>query len=416
MSFMKQSFLFILLCLGGNAFSAGKEIQLFFQTLEGESFSFQVDDFITMKELYKTVKVNLELKINGREITLIYAGNKLPNDDTKIEKYSLGEQTTIHVVFEKKVNPEELMPRLNIYIKELQDSVSSLRDEKAALEEKIAGLKKQNSFSQAENKELIERIRNLEQDLSLMKGVESELRKKIDEQFRLMKRIAVFHKEENETSRRKIAELNEQMSILNERIKKILNAAERKDQNRRQQLSQVKKALAEANINGDELATTVAALSLRNAEVEAHNKKQDSTLAAVRKKDLLRILRTSSNENPEHRADVKEDLALWPEAARAEVEEASKKISHFIRYHKLRKSLGRAKNIFEDSKKPNRELSKMREILKALDPSQLEVQESMERLFRSLEDIRISNSNKYEEAKAAREEAIKRFVCAAFRR
>jgi chromosome segregation ATPase len=405
---MKQSFLFILLCLGGNAFS----INLYFKTLEGNDYNLDVEPSSTLDELKTLLEKKLERRKEG--FRLIYSGKALTNNEETIKGLNLTKDTTIHIVFTetttapKKVNPEELMLKLTTYLKDLEDSVESLGDEKAALEEKIAGLKKENSFSQAENKELRKRIRNLEKALSSMKGVELKLRRKIDEQVRLMKVIAVFHKEKNETSRREIAELEKSLEEAQLKFDRVKKTCENK-------LKEYRSKLAKANINVHELATTVAALFLRNVEVEAENKELASALAAVRKKDLLRILRTSSNKNPEHRADVKEDLALWPEAARAEVEEASKKISHFIRYHKLRKSLGRAKNIFEDSKKPNRELSKMREILKALDPSQLEVQEAMERLFRSLEDIRISNSNKYEEAKAAREEAIKRFVCANFR-
>jgi large subunit ribosomal protein L40e len=408
MSLMKQSFLFILLCLGGNAFS----INLYFKTLEGNDYNLDVEPSSTLDELKTLLEKKLERRKEG--FRLIYSGKALTNNEETIKGLNLTKDTTIHIVFTetttapKKVNPEELMLKLTTYLKDLEDSVESLGDEKAALEEKIAGLKKENSFSQAENKELRKRIRNLEKALSSMKGVELKLRRKIDEQVRLMKVIAVFHKEKNETSRREIAELEKSLEEAQLKFDRVKKTCENK-------LKEYRSKLAKANINVHELATTVAALFLRNVEVEAENKELASALAAVRKKDLLRILRTSSNKNPEHRADVKEDLALWPEAARAEVEEASKKISHFIRYHKLRKSLGRAKNIFEDSKKPNRELSKMREILKALDPSQLEVQEAMERLFRSLEDIRISNSNKYEEAKAAREEAIKRFVCANFR-
>ncbi len=408
MSFMKQSFLFILLCLGGNAFS----INLYFKTLEGNAYNLDVEPSSTLDELKTLLEKKLERRKEG--FRLLYSGKELTNNEETIKGLNLTKDTTIHIVFTetttapKKVDPEELMLGLTTHLKDLNDSVKSLGDEKAALEEKIAGLEKQNSFSQAENKELIERITDLEKDLSLMKGVESELRKEIDEQFRLMKVIAVFHKEENETSRREIAELETSINKAKSEIFRLKKTCENK-------LKEYRSKLAKANSKTDALAEEVYAFSLINVEVEAENKQQASTLAAVRKKDLPRMLRTSSNKNPQHRADVEEDLALWAEAARTEVEEASKKISHFIRYHKLRKSLGSAKNIFEDSKKPNREISKMREILETLDPSQLEVQEAMERFFRSLGEIRISNSNKYEEAKANLDKARKRVVCANFR-
>lgn len=402
MSFMKQSFLFILLCLGGSAFSAGKKNQLYFKTLDGESSSFQVDDFITMKELYNMVKVNLESKINGREITLIYSGNKLPNDDTKINQYSLGEQTTIHVVFAEKVKPhqdETVIADLSKYLNTLRETIASLENEKAELSKTLTKKTTESEekwLSQREKeRQLIKKIKDLELSLYSMKETQ--------------KKIIAAKTEEKKISKGNIAKLEE-------RIKKILNAAKRKDQNRRQQLSQVQMALAEANINGDKLTETAGALFLRNEELGAENAKIISSLARVRNRDLRRILKESSNHNSKHRADVEQDLASWPEADRTKVEKASRTVSQFIRYHNLRARLKVAKSAFEASKRPNRELANLTKDLPDSHQSQPEVQEAMAILRQRLEDIRKSNSKKFEQARDAREKALMQLACDAFRR
>ena len=128
----------------------------------------------------------------------------------------------------------------------------------------------------------------------------------------------------------------------------------------------------------------------------------------MRNKELRRILSRSSPKDALHRTHVEKDLASWPEAERKRVEKASRTVIKFIRYHNIRISLKAANTAFEESKKPNRELAKTRQAVRSLEnPSQKEVQEAMAKFFANLEEIRGQNSEKYNNAKEARQKALR---------
>ena len=239
MSLMKQSFLFILLCVGGNAFSAGKDgrINLWFRTIDNISFQLQVEESETMESLYQRVESHLKSQTNGRKIRLLHSGRELSRDQRMIKELDLPKQTIIHVVFGEKVsNPdpdgllgrgEELVSGLSQYVRSLEESVKSLKNEKQKLLNMLSTLAERNRLSEAENCTIV-----------------LELEKKI-------------------------SDLEEAIAQGNEELKNVLKSGESKDKKRRLKLSHFQNkanaALLAANLKAQKLAETVAALSIRNA-------------------------------------------------------------------------------------------------------------------------------------------------------